>query len=395
MTPRERVHAAFRHENVDRTPIFEREIKPPTDRAILGRPVAHPYDWPEYMRVWADEGWDVLMERQARDEFEIARRLGFDMMRLMLNPPNSAPVPERIDEFTYRQGGATWRYHAESGVVENLDARRRTPEEWERGFRRDIERDYAPPTIGDDQLVVFRRVKELMREAGLDMAVYVSLYAIPVAALPAFALEWFVTEPEMLDRYYETQSRHIIDIGRVYVREGAQVIGLGGDFAGDKGPVISPRMYRERVLPHIRRQSDAMHALGPARAHDATPGRIWTTNTTDGYLWDVLPDFLDGAGVDGYGEIDVAAGMDLGRLKREWGDRYTFLGNLDIRHVLCSGTVAQARAEMIRCIEQGWGEGGHVIMTSNVVHEDVRPELYRAAIDAYRAHFGLPASKWG
>jgi hypothetical protein len=50
---------------------------------------------------------------------------------------------------------------------------------------------------------------------------------------------------------------------------------------------------------------------------------------------------------------------------------------------------------MIRCIEQGWGEGGHVIMTSNVVHEDVRPELYRAAIDAYRAHFGLPASEWG
>ncbi|MFQ6098141.1 MAG: hypothetical protein ACE5O2_10485, partial [Armatimonadota bacterium] len=60
MTSRERVHAAFRHENVDRTPIFEREIKPPTDRVILGRPAAHSYNWPDYMRIWAEEGWKTL-----------------------------------------------------------------------------------------------------------------------------------------------------------------------------------------------------------------------------------------------------------------------------------------------------------------------------------------------
>ena len=89
------------------------------------------------------------------------------------------------------------------------------------------------------------------------------------------------------------------------------------------------------------------------------------------------------------------SGMDLARLKREWGDRYTFLGNLDIRHALCSGTLEQARADMIRCIEHGWGDGGHVIMTSNVVHEDVRPELYREAVNAYRHYFGLQPCDWG
>ena len=379
MTPRERVHAAFRHEEPDRTPIFEREIKPPSDRAILGRPAVHPYNWPEYMRTWAREGWEALIERYAQDEFELARLLGFDMIRLMTNPPRTTPQPEEIDEHTFRQGEAVTRYHPESGVVEHLTARKRSLEEWERDFRREIEREYRPPAIGDDQLAVFRRVKERMAEHRLDMAIYVSLYAIPVAALPPFALEWFVTEPELLERYYAKQSQWIIDLGRVYVREGADVVGLGGDFAGDKGPVISPRMYREHVVPHIRRQSDAMHELG-----------VWTTNTTDGDLWGILPDFLEGAGVDGYGEIDVAAGMDLGRLKHEWGDRYTFLGNLDIRWVLCSGTIDQARQEMLRCIRQGWGNGGHVIMTSNVVHEDVRPELYLAAIDAYREYFGLP-----
>ncbi|HQI77576.1 MAG TPA: hypothetical protein PK384_13775, partial [Candidatus Latescibacteria bacterium] len=75
MTSRERVRAAFQHRQPDRTPIFEREIKHPTDNAILGRPAIHPYNWPEFMRVWAREGWRPAMERYADDEFEILRLL--------------------------------------------------------------------------------------------------------------------------------------------------------------------------------------------------------------------------------------------------------------------------------------------------------------------------------
>ena len=379
MTPLERVTAACRHQTPDRTPIFEREIKPPSDRVILGRPAVHQYNWPEYMRIWSEEGWDSLMERQARDEFEIARRLGFDLLRMYTTPPQTTPVPERIDDVTYRHEGEVYRYHPESGVVENLTQRSISEEEHERIFRSQIEAEYQPPEPDDSQLYVLRRFKELMAEHGLELAFYASLYAIPVAALPAYAIEWFITEPETLRRYYEKQSQYIIDIGTIFAAEGATIVGLGGDFAGDTGPVVSPHVYREQVVPHIRRQSDALHKHG-----------IWTTNTTDGYLWDIMNDFITGAGVDGYGEIDVAAGMDLGKLKREWGDRCIFLGNLDIRHVLCSGTVEEARAEMVRCIEEGWGNGGHIIMTSNVVHEDVQPELYLAAIDAYRDYFGLP-----
>lgn len=378
MTSRERVHAAFRHIEPDRTPIFEREIKPPSDRAILGRHAVSPWNWPEYMRVWAREGWEAVMEQQARDEVEIVERLGFDMIRLGANPPRSAPRPEEIDRWTFRHGGAVLRYHDESGVVETVSPRAGSPEQRERSFRESINSDYMSPDLSDDRLYVFRRCRELLRERGLDLAIYISLYAIPVAALPDFALEWFITEPDTIDRYYGKQSRYVIDMGTRYIAEGADVIGLGGDFAGDTGPVISPSAYRELVVPQIRAQAAALREAG-----------AWTTNTTDGYLWDVLPDFLDGAGVDGYGEIDVAAGMDLARLKREWGDRYTFLGNLDIRHVLCRGTTEEAEAHMVQCIRDGQGSGGHIITTSNVVHEDVKPELYLAAIRAYRRFFGL------
>jgi hypothetical protein len=336
------------------------------------------------MRLWATEGWEVAMEAHAVEEFEIVRRLGFDVVTLGLNEPANAVAPIEIDEWTFQRGESVQRYHPESGVVENMSSQNAPLDVQERRFREDMEIEYSEHAICPDRLYVFRRIKEMMNKECADLAIYSSLYVIPVAALPVFALEWFSTEPDLLCRYYQKQTQQVIDVGRTLAAEGAHILGLGGDFAGDTGSVISPKAYREQVVPHVRRQSDALHEEG-----------VWTTNTTDGVLWSVLDDFLDGAGVDGYGEIDVAAGMSLERLKKERGDTCTFLGNLDIRNVLCSGTEEDARQEMIRCIEEGLGDGGHIIMTSNCVHEDVRPELYRAAIDAYRDYFGLEHSNWG
>ena len=384
MTSRERVQAAFRHEEPDSTPIFERLIKPPTDAAILGRTPKHAPNWPDHMRLWANNGWQAAMDAHADDEFEIVRRLGFDIVTLSLNESSNSPTPIEIDEWTFKHGNSTKRYHAESGVIEDLMARRMSDDERETSFRNMISADYVPRNIGDDELYVVRRMKNLLADADMDVAIYVSMYVMPVAALPPFALEWFVTEPETLQRFYEKQTLSAVHLAEALVAEGADIVGLGGDFAGDTGSMIAPRAYRDQVLPYIRQQSDAIHKLG-----------AWTTNTTDGVLWDLLPDFLNGAGVDGYGEIDVAAGMELSRLKREWGNSCTFLGNLDIRHVLCSGSIQDAETEMIQCIEDGWGDGGHVIMTSNCVHEDVQPELYRAAIDAYRHYFDLEETEWG
>ena len=66
-------------------------------------------------------------------------------------------------------------------------------------------------------------------------------------------------------------------------------------------------------MPQIRRQADALHELG-----------VFVNNTSDGDLWPIIDDFLIGTHVDGYGEIDKAAGMDLKRLKQRYGDSIVF-----------------------------------------------------------------------
>jgi len=63
------------------------------------------------------------------------------------------------------------------------------------------------------------------------------------------------------------------------------------------------------------------------------------------------------------------------------------VGNLDIRWTFTQGTPEDCKKAMIKCIEDGWGNGGHVICTSNIVHKDVKPGNFLSAIDAYHEYF--------
>lgn len=376
---RERVIAAFRHEEPDRTPFFERLIKSPAAEDILGRPSIL-NNIPYRMGVLAEASWEEIVEMEARETFDLARTLGFDMIRLGTNmgrdfqrpkklAPNTWQIGDRIAEYLETSDVLRWHPLKEESIPEDEQERRRLEE---------LETPLDKPGWNDDSFRVWRRVMQLCQEHGIEPAVYCSNYAMPVATLPPYMFRWFRERPEALHKFYERCSQHAIWVGERYAEEGADVIGLGGDLADDQGPMISPRDYWTFVGSRIRVQARTLKRRG-----------VFVTNTTDGNLWSMLDEFLVKTEVNGYGEIDKAAGMDLRRLKRAHGKRICFLGNLDVRRVLCSGSPEDARREMIDCIEAGRGGGGHVIMTSNCVHRDVKTANYLAAVNAYRDYFGL------
>ena len=79
----------------------------------------------------------------------------------------------------------------------------------------------------------------------------------------------------------------------------------------------------------------------------------------------------------------------MARLKAHCGDRICFIGNMDIRHLLTSGTRDEVREATFRCLDDGRGNGGHILMSGNCIHESVRTDLFMAYVGAYREHFGL------
>ncbi len=365
MTGKERVLRAYRHEEVDRTPIGELyPIAPSTRDVILGKRCG----FIERMEMLRDADWLTIVESEAQDIMKISGNLGFDMVGLSSNIYPGFERPKPVSEYKWETSDTIHEYLPESGIT--------------RTYRKEkpsvtiIDRDNSTTSFPNPQFYVIHRVKELMKERGIELALFAPAYGIPVATLGEEMLQWFYTQPEKLHEFYDRCTQNVISSGKKYVESGVDIIGLGGDLAADRGPMISPKHHREFIMPQIRKQADALHEVG-----------AFVNNTSDGNLWSILDDFLIETHVDGEGEIDMAAGMDLARLKREYGDRICFVGNLDVRWTFTRGTPDDCRKDMIKCIQNGWGNGGHIVCTCSIVHKDVKPENYLAAIDAYHEYF--------
>lgn len=90
-----------------------------------------------------------------------------------------------------------------------------------------------------------------------------------------------------------------------------------------------------------------------------------------------------------YIEIDLRAGMELPELKRKFGSKITFFGNLDCANLLSFGTPAQVKEHTKDCLRKGLGNGGHILCCNNAITESVPVANYRAIGEGYREFFGL------
>jgi uroporphyrinogen decarboxylase len=142
------------------------------------------------------------------------------------------------------------------------------------------------------------------------------------------------------------------------VELGAEVLVLGDDAGSSRGPLISPRMWREFILPHHRRIAEEVGA--PV---------IWHS---DGNILALLPMAIE-AGFVGVHGLEPAAGIDLADAKREFGQDLVLVGNVDVR-VLCGSDLEAVRGEVRRCVEQGAPGGGYMMASCNSIFAGMNPD---------------------
>ena len=350
MTHRERVEAALRHEEPDRTPAFEYVLLSPLADRLLGRPYAADGGWPAAAR---DLGWEGAVRQNAVDRLDLAALLGHDMLYVTPNPrpprpPTESPTPPPQPE-----------------------------DPVERVRRRNERAAAANPEPPDDSLLVYGVLKEEMARRDADLPILAPAYAHGVWT-DVDLMQTMLLAPEVAHEHFAQATRRSLARVEKYVALGIDQVGVGGDFAGNR-PLISPEAYRTFIVPEVRKVSRRVHAAGR-----------WAVNASDGNLWPVLDDFLFGCEVDGYLEIDLHAGMQLRALKAVCADRVALYGNLDCGNILSFGSPDAVRRHTLECIEAGLGGGGHILCASNAITASVPLENYLAVVGAYRGRFGLP-----
>jgi len=381
----ERVARAFDHLVPDRTPLFEM-FWPchPIHWDICGRDLAT--DAAMHWDASADcAPWEEFVEQEAQAKFKMARFFGLDVVHVGSNRARSFKRPTKVGDKRWSLDRAEYVFDERTRLVRkdrfsaadsdsnkvSEEQRRKEIEEW----------DGSAQAIRDEQFAVFRRVRQLAEADGLDWMYMGEVGAgTGVAFYPPFQLMWFVSEPDLLRRWIRMNAVPAFRRTEALIAEGCRIIAIGGDVSGDKGPFCSPAHYHEFILPVIQEHVNLIHRLGAKAVY-----------TSDGNHWAIRDDFFFNSNIDGYKEVDWAAGMTFERLIEEGvAQRVCIIGNVDARHTLCQGTVEEVKAHVRRCLELGQKTpGGHILQASHSVHEDVKVENYRAVVNAYRDFFGM------
>ncbi len=148
--------------------------------------------------------------------------------------------------------------------------------------------------------------------------------------------------------------------------DAVDVISEADDYGTQVSQLISPRMFRRLMKPHLSTLFGRIHELAPdARLFFHSCGNVRP----------LLPDFIE-MGVDILNPVHVrATGMDPFELKADFGKDIVFWGGgVDTQDVLPYATPDEVRDHVRRNIEALAPGGGFVFNTVHNIQADVPPE---------------------
>ena len=155
----------------------------------------------------------------------------------------------------------------------------------------------------------------------------------------------------------------------------ALLVGISDDLGSQQGLLFSPQTFRSIFKPLLRRLVDHIHSLADARVY----------MHSDGAIHDLIPDLID-VGVEGLNPVQYTArGMELDRLKREFGSDLGFFGGTLDNELLSFGTPAAIRGEVRDNVATLAPGGGFLFASIHNIAPEVPPEnvvaLFEAALE--------------
>lgn len=240
--------------------------------------------------------------------------------------------------------------------------------------------NYAPPDANaPGRMEIFEAI---VKEVGEDLVVAAGGHT-------GFSYAWRIrggidkyivdvyTNPSFAKKLMDRVAKACLEWDKAIMDTGVEMLVLTDDYSGTDGPFFSPRIFREIEIPNLKRVVDEAKRKGlPVLKH------------TDGNNYPILDDLIN-TGISGLHPMEPGA-MDIAQVKQQYGDRIFLGGNVDCRSTLPYGSEAEVRAEVRRVIDTASIGGGHILMSSNTLHANVKPENVLTMIREARKYGRYP-----
>jgi len=193
------------------------------------------------------------------------------------------------------------------------------------------------------------------------------------------AMLWIGMYPDQVARFVGRIFEFSREIVRAQIKAGGGKLAgmvIWGDVAYTKTMMFSPEFWRRHFKPGVAALVRESHDHGlPVIYHGC------------GNVNRIFEDFIE-IGVDAYNPLEAKAGLDVVDLRRRFGHRIGFCGNMDVL-LWANGTREELRQAVLRKLNAAKG-GGLIFQSDHSVPDNVSAERYEYVLGLVRKHGTYP-----
>ena len=375
LTGKDRLRAVLAHREPDRVPVGEFGIDYPIIEKILGHETYYRAQGKERQAIWGGRR-DEVVKSQKDDLVALVRRLEWDLVPVWITYARQFDyTPRRFlseDHLKWEDyNGNLWQASGEMDDALCTGTTGISPERLEQMLQ-------TPPPVDPSQLEL---IEYVVQELGQTHFIVGRGWHAPSTSTDgsfplggeglSLPVDQFLMliydDPALVRAILSAYTRRAIDYGRILIQAGVDAILINADYGINTGPWLSPRLFKQFILPYLRQEVEAFHALG-----------AYVIKHTDGNTLALLDSIVE-TGIDGLHGIQPSIGMDLKLLKSRYGDRIALFGAVEA-DTLINGAPQDAMDEAERCIQAAAPGGGYVLTSTNSVQAGAKAENYLAML---------------
>lgn len=376
MNSKERVKAAIERKAVDKMPLGFYVVDHDTIAKVIGRPTYVRNKPAQQIAFWEGRR-DEVIESMKEDITDFYKKIDcVDLLTFKevypIPPRGYKPEdpPRKVDDTTYEdEKGNVYKVSFKSNSIALVhDAER--PKE----LPTYSEEMFADRTLPDEpDSTCFELLDHLIETFGQDRYIATLSAGTTAVTLLGGMERGFMTmalQPEVIKACNRQKVFRQNYLDQFYIRAGADGVLMEQDFAGTKGPFISPDMFRELAFPFLRQRIENVKKyLSRVILHCCG-------NTL------LLMDMLLEAGIDAYESIQTGAEISIDILAERYGNRLCIWGAIPLE-VLISGTPEDTRKAVRENIESGKKAPGFILGPSHSIAFGTKYDNFMAMLDEF------------
>jgi hypothetical protein len=193
------------------------------------------------------------------------------------------------------------------------------------------------------------------------------------------AMLWMGLYPDQIARFVELIHDFSLELLKAQIKAAGGLLDgvvIWGDVACKKGLLFSPAFWRAHFKPGVQALVDECHKHNlPVIYHGC------------GNVNRIFADFVE-LGVDAYNPLEAKAGLDVIDLRRRFGHRIGFCGNMDVR-LWANASFDEIKAAVLTKLNAAKG-GGFIFQSDHSVPGDVSAERYDYVVRLVRQYGTYP-----